>query len=106
MFDDRDIICIFVSSQFHKFVDMIERNNRILRHAMNKMKRFNENFLNTFRRTVSVCNDRHIEHFEYILNQILHDIEFFNLVVVRFVQFLQLFEKIVLLSFDEMLSLI
>ena len=106
MLDDRDIICIFVSNQFHKFVDMIERNNKIFRHVMNKMKKFNENFLDIFRRAIFVCNDRHIKYFEYIFNQILHDIEFFNLVVVRFVQFLQLFEKIMFFNFDEMLSLI
>ena len=68
MLNDRDIICIFVSNQFHKFVDIIERNNKIFRHVMNKMKKFNENFLNIFRRAIFVCNDCYIKHFKYIFN--------------------------------------
>ena len=106
MFNDRDIICIFISNQFHKSVDMIERNNKIFKYVMNKMKKSNENFFDIFRRTIFVCNNRHIKHLKYIFNQILHNIEFFNFVVVRFVQFLQLFEKIMFFNFDEMLSLI
>ena len=102
----RNIICIFVSNQFHKSVDIIEWNNKILKHAINKMKKSNENFFDIFRRTFSACNERHITHLKYIFNQILHEIEFFNFAIVRFVQFLQLFEKIVLFNFDEMLSLI
>ena len=84
---------------------MIERDNKILKHAINKMRKSNENFLDIFRRTLFACNERHITHLEYIFNQILHDIEFFNFAIVRSVQFLQLFEKIVLFNFDEMLSL-
>ena len=101
----RNIICIFASSQSHKFVDMIERDNKIFKHAINKMRKSNENFLDIFRRTLFACNERHITHLEYTFNQILHDIEFFNFAIVRFVQLLQLFEKIVLSNFDEMLSL-
>lgn len=101
-----NIICIFVSNQLHKSVDMIERINKILKHVMNKMKKSNENFFDIFRRTVFVCNERHIIHLKYISNQILHNIEFFNFAIVRFVQFFQLFEKIMLFNFDEMLSLI
>ena len=101
----RNIVCIFVSNQFHKSVDMIERNNKILKHAINKMRKSDENFLDIFRRAFSACNERHITHLEYTFNQILHDIESFNFAIVRFVQFLQLFEKIVLSNFDEMLSL-
>ena len=84
---------------------MIERDNRILKYVINKMRKSNENFLDIFRRTFSACNERHITHLKYIFNQILHDIEFFNFAIVRFVQFLQLFEKIVLSNFDEILSL-
>ena len=84
---------------------MIERDNRILKHAINKMRKSDENFLDIFRRALSACNERHITHLEYTLNQILHDIEFFNSAIVRSVQLLQLLEKIVLSNFDEMLSL-
>ena len=101
----RSIICIFASSQSHKSVDMIEQDNRILKHAINKMRKSNENFLDIFRRAFFACNERHIMHLEYTLNQILHDIESFNSAIVRSVQLLQLFEKIVLFNFDEMLSL-
>ena len=103
--NSRDIICISASNQSHKSVDMIERNNRILKHVINKMRKSDENFLDIFRRALSACNERHITHLEYTLNQILHDIESFNSAIVRSVQLLQLFEKIVLSSLDEMLSL-
>ena len=103
MFDELNIICIIVFNQSHKSLKMIKRNNRTFRTTMNKMTFSNENVIDTLRKIASTCNERYVKHLNYISNQILHDIEFRDSIVVRSIKTTMLFDKIILSIVEEML---
>ena len=103
MLDELDIICIIAPSQSHKSLRMIERDNRTLRTTMNKMTLPDENVIDTLRKVASTCNERYVKHLNYTPNQILHDIELRDSVVVRSVKTTMLSDKIVLSTVEEML---
>ena len=73
---------------------------------LNKMKLSNENLVDILERVAFVCNERHVKHLKYISNEILHDIEFFNLTIVRSIKTLLLFDKIILFNVEEILLLV
>ena len=106
MLEELSIVCIIASSQSHKSLEMIERDNRTLKTMLNKMKLSNENLVDILRRVASACNERHVKHLRYTSNEILHDIESSNSAIVRSVKTLLLFDKIILSSVEEMLSLV
>ena len=58
------------------------------------------------KKSTHVINDRHIEHFDYSLNEIVYDIEFRDINVVNFVKTLKYSKKIVLSFEEEMMFLI
>ena len=85
---------------------MIKRNNRTLKTMLNKMKLSKENFVDILRKVTFTCNERHVKHLRYISNEILHDIESFNLTIVRSIKTLLLFDKIILFNVEKMLSFV
>ena len=101
-----NIVSIQTFNQSHKSIEMIKRVNRILRAAMNKMKKKNENIIDTFRRAISACNERHIEYLSYSFDEIIFEIESRALATVSLVQTIIRDEKIVLSTFEKMISLI
>ena len=106
MFKELSILCIIASSQSHKSLKMIKRDNRTLKTMLNKMKFSNENLVDILRKVAFACNERHVKHLKYISNEILHDIESFNSTIVRSVKTLLLFDKIILSNVEKMLSLV
>ena len=101
-----NIVSIQALNQSHKSIEMIERVNRILRVAMNKMKKKNENVVDTFRRAISACNEKHIEHLKYSFDEIIFEVESRVFATINFVQTIIRDEKIVLSTFEKMISLI
>ena len=106
MLEKLSIVCIIVINQSHKSLKIIKRNNRTLKTMLNKMKLSNENLVDILERVAFVCNERHVKHLKYISNEILHDIEFFNLTIVRSIKTLLLFDKIILFNVEEILLLV
>ena len=102
----KNIVTIQASSQSHKSVDMIKRVNKILKVIMRKMKISDENFFDILRKITIIINDRHIEHLNYIFNEINYDIESRNKTIVNTIKMLRYFEKIILSISEDMLSLI
>lgn len=104
-FNEVNIICVIAFSQSHKSVGAIERANRTLRAAMNKMKTSGEDLIDLLRRAAPACNERHVEHLGYTPLQILHGIDFTS-VSVRSLRALAILEKVVLPSPEDMLPLV
>ena len=105
MFRTLNIIVIQIFNQSHKFVDMIERANKTLRVSMKKMIKSKNTQKTILKKSTHAINDRHIEHFDYSLNEIVYDIEFRNINVVNFVKTLKYSKKIVL-SFEKKMMLL
>lgn len=105
-FKNLNIVSIQASSQSHKSMRMIERINRILRVAMNKMKKEDENFVDTLRRAIFACNEKHIEHLSYLFDEIIFEIESRTFATISLIQATIRDEKIVLSTFEKMTSLI
>ncbi|KAG7007159.1 hypothetical protein G7Y79_00011g030570 [Physcia stellaris] len=103
---DLNIVPIQAPSQSHKSVGVIERANRILREAMNKMKKEDEDFVDTLRRAAPACNERHIEHLGYSPDEIIFGVEPRAPATVSLVQAAIRGEKTVLPTPEEMTSLI
>ena len=106
MFRTLNIIVIQIFNQSHKFVDMIERANKTLRISMKKMIKSKNTQKTILKKNIYAINDRHIEHFDYSLNEIVYDIEFRNINVVNFVKTLKYSKKIVLSFEKKMMFLI
>ena len=106
IFRTLNIIVIQIFNQLHKFVDMIERTNKTLRVSMRKMIKSKNTQKTILKKNIHAINDRHIEHFDYSLNEIVYDIEFRNINVVNFVKTLKYSKKIVLSFEKKMMFLI
>ena len=106
MLNDFNIITIQTSNQFHKSIETIEMTNRILKTAMKKMKHSNENFINTLKKDIIVVNDKHIEHLNYSPNEIVYGIELKDISIVNSIKMYNISKKLILFSFDEMLSFV
>ena len=66
----------------------------------------NKNFIDILRKIAFVCNKRYVKYLNYISNEILHDIEIFNLTIVRLIKTLLLFDKIIFFNVEKILSLV
>ena len=106
MLEKLSIVCIIALNQSHKSLKMIKRDNRTLKTMLNKMKLSNENLVDILRRVAFACNERHVKHLNYISNEILHDIEFFNSTIIRSIKTLLLFDKIIFSNVEKMLSFV
>ena len=102
IFNEKNIVYVIAFNQSHKSIKIIKKINRTLKTIINKMKKFEKNMINFLKKIESICNERYIEHFEYISLKILHEIDHTS-IVVRSIRVLTILKKMIFSSTKKIL---